>query len=145
MRIKTKIKLAKISIVMMFVGGSGMCAMPIQQTSSKNGIYLDNEKNLMWQDDVNAKVIRKSWDSAIDYCENLTLAGYSDWYLPNKANLEILYKQKTLLKNQLSSGYWSSNLAVGKSDASWIISFSDGKEAWRSQKIPFNVRCVRGR
>jgi hypothetical protein len=138
-------KLVKIAIAMVFAGECALSTESIQKKSSKNGVYLDYEKNLMWQDDINAKEVRKNWDSAMEYCENLTLAGYSDWYLPNKENLEILYRQHNALTNKLSSGYWSSTPVLGKSDASWIIFFSSGNEAWRSKKIPLNVRCVRTR
>lgn len=130
---------------MMLLGWSELCAFSTQQTSSKNGVYVDYGKNLMWQDDLNAREIRKNWDNAIEYCENLTLGGYSDWYLPNKENLETLYKQSNLLKNKLSSGYWSSTPVLGKNDSSWVVFFGSGKEAWRSKKIPLNVRCVRTR
>lgn len=121
---------------MMLLGWSELCAFSTQQTSSKNGVYVDYGKNLMWQDDLNAREIRKNWDNAIEYCENLTLGGYSDWYLPNKENLETLYKQSNLLKNKLSSGYWSSTPVLGKNDSSWVVFFGSGKEAWRSKKYP---------
>jgi len=34
------------------------------------------------------------WDSAIEECQNLNLNGYSDWYLPTKNDLKLLYTQK---------------------------------------------------
>jgi len=145
MDIPKEMQLIKITIVILFAGECSLSAASMQKSSSRNGVYLDYEKHLMWQDDINAKEVRKNWDSAREYCENLTLGGYSDWYLPNKENLENLYRQQAYLVNKVSSGYWSSTPVLGKSDASWIIFFSSGNEAWRSKKIPLNVRCVRTR
>ncbi|MDD2698093.1 MAG: DUF1566 domain-containing protein [Arcobacteraceae bacterium] len=145
MSILPKMKLLKIATLMIFVEESNLFATSNQQASSKNGVYLDYQKNLMWQDDISAKEIRKNWDGAMDYCDNLTLAGYGDWYLPNKDDLETLFKQKNLLKNKQTAPYWSSSSVSSKIDSGWIIFFSNGSEAWRSKKIPNNVRCVRGR
>lgn len=137
-------RLLKIATMMICVEGSNLFALGTQQVGSKNGIYVDNGQNLMWQDDMNAKDTRKNWDKAMDYCDNLTLAGYSDWYLPNKDELSLLFKQKDLLKNKQLAPYWSSSVLPG-GVASWAVFFSNGSEAWRNKIIPNNVRCVRGK
>ncbi len=48
----------------------------------------DNATGLMWQqmDSPNAM----DWQSAIEYCENLTLANYTNWRLPNAKELHSI-------------------------------------------------------
>jgi hypothetical protein len=48
----------------------------------------DSATNLMWQKSDNAESI--NWESAIGYCESLTLAGKSDWRLPNAKELQSI-------------------------------------------------------
>ncbi len=51
---------------------------------------LDAKMGLMWQDDADAKIVSKDWKGAIDYCKNLSLAGYNDWRLPNYNEMESI-------------------------------------------------------
>ena len=44
-------------------------------------ILLDLSNNLVFKNTVNSG---KNWQGALDYCENLTYAGISDWRLPNR-------------------------------------------------------------
>lgn len=54
----------------------------------QDGTISDLATGLMWQqaDDGNAR----NWESALNYAENLSLAGYSDWRLPNAKELQSL-------------------------------------------------------
>ncbi len=47
---------------------------------SLNGIIEDNLTGLVWQMDDSATT---TWEQALDYCENLTLATFTNWRLPN--------------------------------------------------------------
>lgn len=53
-----------------------------------NGTITDNATGLMWQqaDDGNSR----NWEASLSYAENLTLAGYSDWRLPNAKELHSI-------------------------------------------------------
>ena len=45
---------------------------------------------------------------AASICQNLTLGGYSDWYLPSKNELEQLYFNRALIGGFIDDWYWSS-------------------------------------
>lgn len=50
--------------------------------------------------------------SAVDYCDGLTFAGYSDWFLPNQDELNAMYVYRNSIGGFVTSGedcmYWSS-------------------------------------
>ncbi|CAN2040079.1 hypothetical protein GMMP15_1530042 [Candidatus Magnetomoraceae bacterium gMMP-15] len=54
---------------------------------NRDGTVTDTENNLMWQQK-NAGKMR--WKQAINYCENLSFAGYDDWRLPTREELVTL-------------------------------------------------------
>ncbi len=56
-------------------------------TDNGDGTITDNVSGLMWQKDMGAKI---SYPDAIDKAETLTLAGYSDWRLPNAKELQSI-------------------------------------------------------
>lgn len=55
---------------------------------NKNGTVNDKATNLMWQQNDSGKAI--GWADAINYCETLSLAGYSNWRLPNAKELQSI-------------------------------------------------------
>ncbi|RLA73490.1 MAG: hypothetical protein DRG30_06315, partial [Epsilonproteobacteria bacterium] len=111
--------------------------------------------NLMWQDEPYTKAEKKAydddtehgktlnWNSAISYCKNLSLSGYDDWRLPNKKELQNLYKQKSKLKNVISSNYWSSATGASITSDAWVVNFYDGNDDGDGKSGSYFVRCVR--
>lgn len=57
-------------------------------TDNGDGTITDNATGLMWQKaDSGAGM---DWDNALTYAENMTLAGYDDWRLPNVKELQSI-------------------------------------------------------
>ena len=113
-------------------------------------VVLDTKTNLMWQDNNDTKTIKKNWSDAIDYCENLTLGGYSDWYLPNINELRSLADRSRYnpaidpaFKNVVSYRYWSSTTDVGNTSNAWNVYFLGGDDGWDDKSDTYYVRCVR--
>ncbi len=52
-----------------------------------DGTITDLDTGLMW---TQVPAPARSWTAALDYAENLTLAGYADWRLPNVKELQTL-------------------------------------------------------
>ncbi|MDQ1340080.1 MAG: hypothetical protein QG567_1237, partial [Campylobacterota bacterium] len=89
-------------------------------------IVLDTYTKLMWQDNLEAKTVEKNWQGAIDYCSNLTLAGFDDWRLPDEDTFSSLYSKKDDLTNLSSVGYWSSSPNVSDADRAWLVTLFYG-------------------
>jgi hypothetical protein len=124
---------------------------PAQPTSTANTVY-DASTGLRWQDDSDAKTLKRDWKGAKSYCENLTLDGYRDWRLPSIKELQSIVditKYDPAIKagfsNTASSWYWSASPHVDNDSYAWIVRFHDGGTGYNSKTYKYYVRCVRGR
>ncbi len=113
-------------------------------------VVIDQNRKLMWQDDASVKTTKKDWSGAINYCDNLNFAGYSDWRLPKIDELESIVDDtkynpaiKTGFKNIASGVYWSSSPRISDSSNAWNVNFSSGYDAWNAKSGSDLVRCVR--
>ena len=85
--------------------------------------------------------------AAAVYCDTLTMHGNTDWYLPARGELSILYSGQDAIRNFDTSGsfYWTSS----ESNNAFAMQrrFSDGAEApggWNGEKRDSKtIRCVR--
>jgi Protein of unknown function (DUF1566) len=75
------------------------------------------------------------------YCQNLMFGGYSDWFLPNIEELNLIYSKKAILGGFTTAyAYWSSSEAInGKS---WTVTTS-GVTGAALKAVSLAVRCVR--
>ena len=71
---------------------------------------------------------RMNWRSAMNYCEDLNLVGFSDWRLPTLEELRIAYKHKSKFRNIQDSWYWSSTISKDNTSDSWSLNFSNGND-----------------
>jgi hypothetical protein len=82
---------------------------------------------------------------AAKICDVLVLGGKSDWFLPSKDELDLMYQYRTTIGNFSTSGiadYWSSS----RNDLSnaWVRDFSNGAEGAEAKSSTNNrVRCIR--
>jgi len=88
--------------------------------------------------------------SAINFCNKMVYGGYSDWFLPNNEELDMLYQNKASLGGFLSTGpspsytdgaYWSSSM-VSMTNA-WSVRFSNGTKVSSAKNTNQYIRCVR--
>ncbi len=81
--------------------------------------------------------------TAADICANLSLGGYSDWFLPSRDELNLMY---TNLKVHEVGGfadyvYWSSSeFSAGNA---WYQRFSSGFQSGGGKYSTFRVRAIR--
>jgi hypothetical protein len=79
-------------------------------------------------------------------CHDLTLNTYSDWFLPSKDELDLMYVNlKTQnIGNFANANYWSSSEYEGsEANTVWYKSFVNGGYGGNSKNWTFYVRAVR--
>ena len=82
---------------------------------------------------------------AASVCDNLTSGGYTDWYLPSKDELDMMYVNLHLqgLGDFATTGYWSSTEYGTEGDA-WFLVFNDFGVLFTTGKTySYSVRAVR--
>lgn len=130
--------------------------------SRSNGIVVDNHTNLQWQDDYsdnNNNIEYANWLQGINYCENLTLGGYTDWRLPNKNELVSLHDHRKYLNAfdnifQYHAGtnyFLTSTTNEDNYNEIYNVEFSEGdvsvcpkEDESFGQPVLYPIRCVRG-
>jgi hypothetical protein len=105
-------------------------------TDNGDGTMTDNLTGLMWTKDANLANGKMTWDQNLDYANNLTLVGYTDWRLPNVNELESLYNASEAdnaawlnsqgFSNVQARYYRSSTTTAFYSDNAWVVSMTAG-------------------
>ena len=82
--------------------------------------------------------------TAADICANLSLGGYSDWFLPSKDELNLMYENLKVfgVGGFADNVYWSSSELYVYLNA-WIQSFGNGGQANGPKNATIRVRAVR--
>ncbi|KKU48467.1 MAG: hypothetical protein UX68_C0013G0019, partial [Parcubacteria group bacterium GW2011_GWA2_46_9] len=119
-------------------------------TAHGNGTVTDNVTGLMWQQQDDG--VSRTWYNAIAYCDNLGLAGYSDWRLPTKKELMgiVIYGSylpaidTTAFPSTQTAFYWSSTTYSGGPYSAWGVFFSVGNVGGFFKTFLYYVRAVRG-
>jgi List-Bact-rpt repeat protein len=84
--------------------------------------------------------------TAADLCANLTLGGETDWFLPSKDELQLIYDNLKLyfVGNLINDYYLSSS--ENNADTMHNLMFNNSSSAWSTsgKGVGFRVRAVRG-
>ena len=87
---------------------------------------------------------------ASEICKDLTLDGYSDWYLPSKEELNLMYHNKATIDEIANANgggsfasflYWSST-EISDHNA-WLQNFNIGTQHFTGKNVTYYVRAVR--
>ena len=118
------------------------------QTINWNVVVTDSATGLMWQ---KSYATDKTWQQALNYCENSTYAGYSDWRLPNKNELASLvnyekagapYSDFPNMPSEIGVWWWSSSTSK-ETNSAWFMSSYYGHIGYYYKSSTYYVRCVR--
>ncbi|MGZ3773314.1 MAG: Lcl C-terminal domain-containing protein [Pseudobdellovibrionaceae bacterium] len=90
------------------------------------------------------------YHAAARYCDKLSYGGYTDWYLPNRYELNLMYTNAAFIPGLDTTGssfYWSSteytNTINKADDSAWYQRFSDGLQSINTKNSNFKIRCIR--
>lgn len=122
-------------------------------TNNFDGTIIDSNSSLEWQSV--GPVDGLTWQEAINACDQLILAGHSDWRLPHikeivssavfqrgTAPLNNLFFSDTTLDNGFGKHYWSSTPSYTAGNA-WYLRSQDGSIRWDVVTSLKYTRCVR--
>ena len=82
----------------------------ISFASDYEKVVRDSKESLVWEDTVEISEKINIWKMAKAHCKSLSYAGYSDWRLPSKSELQSLAQSNGLKKEFIHLGnyiYWS--------------------------------------
>ena len=129
--------------------GGGLIAAPVDQSAeavwgcSSMFIGVDDAAigaGAQNSIEINSNPNCPEWNAA-DICVNLTLGGYSDWFLPSKNELNEMYKNIAEIGGFAGVYYWSST--EHDSDGAWLQSLTTGVQGSPGKYNTENVRAVR--
>jgi hypothetical protein len=138
------------------------------QETQARGFWTDPSTGLMWAGKDNGRDV--SWKSAVKYCRDLRLAGYSDWRLASLRELQGIYNKDANAPGLagpdngpstwhvkgnlfLTGNQWSSERLNGDrghpSRYAWYFDFNEGKSNNEPSGFPYSssfrrALCVRG-
>jgi hypothetical protein len=118
-----------------------------------DGTVTDLNTGLMWQRGYSYF----EWDTALSYCESLTLAGYSDWRMPNREELRTIlnYSSTSTLYNEyifyfpgppkppFLDYFWTSSAYDKEEQTAWAIFMDFGKAVISNWSNEYFVLALR--
>jgi len=114
-----------------------------------NETVTDDQTGLTWQ-----KVDRanNTWESALIYCEGLSLAGKTDWRLPTFKELQSIVDYSayapaintSYFPDTVATRHWTSSTNANNIGHAWLVSFHSGFVYFDVKTDSDYVRCVRG-
>ncbi|MFZ4522289.1 MAG: DUF1566 domain-containing protein [Bacteroidales bacterium] len=115
-----------------------------------NGTITDNFTGLTWQKIQSPATM--TWEEALAYAGNFSLAGKSDWRLPNVKEIQSLNEvsrfkpsfDKTYFTDILSGNYWSSTTLHQTGAKAWDINVDYGIVSYNDKTLKEHVLLVRG-
>jgi len=122
---------------------------PSSFTDNLDGTVTDNATGLMWQQEDDNQA--RNWESAIEYCEGLNLAGPTVWRLPDVKELRSIVDNTrcnpaidpVAFPGTNPTYYWSSSTYANFTNYAWVVGFDDGYVDNGNKTYTGDVRCVR--
>ncbi|WPD23792.1 MAG: DUF1566 domain-containing protein [Candidatus Electrothrix scaldis] len=115
-------------------------------TDNENGTVTDDNTGLVWQQSDDG--VTRNWEEAVQYCNNLSLAGITEWRLPSPMEFRTIIDYSkiepaidTAVFSCRSDIYWSTAFTTSTS-VSWGSIFNNGFSRLETRSLRYYVRCV---
>lgn len=130
-----------------------------------NGTVFDSTTGLMWMRcsigqnwqgetcvaDDTGTALTFTWAEALVQAQNFGFAGYDDWRLPNKNELESIVDRacydpainERVFPNTAAHGYWTNSPHNFNDSFAWAINFADGDHVTTRRTNLLSMRLVR--
>jgi hypothetical protein len=116
-----------------------------------NNTITDTSRKLMWQ---KASGSQQTWQSAIDYCNELVWAGFDDWRLPHLKELYSILEPTlsppydiTMFQTTDLTGvcYWTSTTRADNTTEAWYMDHNSGYSGYTLKETTYGhaAWCVR--
>jgi hypothetical protein len=142
--------------IIFYIDGTGqhglIAATSDQSTGIKWGIdnmdIVHGTLETIGSGKANTLIIVKAYDSlhwviesAAYLCNDLTLNGYDDWFLPSKEELNLMYQRREIIGGFTENLYWSST--QGDVSTAWHQYFGSGNGKNWTKSYKDRVRAIR--
>jgi hypothetical protein len=125
----------------------GLSSLSLADFTKITDVVTDSVTGLEWQDNNISGPV--AWESAINFCEGLSLQGGA-WRVPNKVELlslvddtEINPSIYTGFDNTTGSSYWTSTSYAKIPQKAWQVNFAGSQTEKISKYSTAYIRCVR--
>lgn len=129
-------------------GQHGLIAAPSDQSTRASwgcdGKSISGTSPFNGEGQINTAFVVKGCDEknvAAKICNDLIIDGYSDWFLPSRNELNLLYLQKDIVGGFANNFYWSSTEYDNYS--AWAQHFFNGHQDNNSKYPLAHVRAIR--
>lgn len=130
-------------------GEHGLVAAESNQSNStrwSNGtnIFIDSTGNAVGDGQKNSSRIMASQGAgnyAAKICDELTLNGYSDWFLPSKNEMNLIFIKRSYISGLVDGYYWTST--EYDADNTWNQYFPFGPQYYANKLDSACVRAIR--
>ena len=83
------------------------------------------------------------YHAAARYCDRLNYGGYTDWYLPNRYELNLMWTNRASVPGLDTASVWYWSSTEYSSTGPWIQRFDDGTQYANLKSSAYRFRCVR--
>lgn len=122
---------------------------------TRSGSYIiDDQNKLIWQDTKDNTNFLLTQEDAIEYCNKLSLSGFSDWRVPSVKEYETIINKKRIasqakinkaFKYVKLDNYWASDRTWMRNFGlyGYYVFFKSGTVYYQNRTYPKYIRCVR--
>jgi len=147
------VRLGMMSLIAMFwILGFGRTHSLAAFVNNHDGTITDSVTGLVWKQSTEG--VKRNWNDAVTYCEDLNFANHDDWRLPRVDELRTVANYlkfkpaaDSLFVVQYDPKYsftWSSTVYASKPWGAYFLDFYDGQIDAYFKTDTYFVRCVRG-